>query len=229
MRRFSAPICRQNSWGSTGSKESEGGRKAQSCAERLQQLELWRHQENEKRRSTEEKRRERLQAEEQLRQEDSAKRSLQAMMKRQMREAAADQQEAARVACLAKRQEARERRAEERKVQQMKQREFQRELSSLRDISRAMDIERQRRREEAEREAIEEALRRKCERVDVLAQEKQRLWKVRHQERKQRETRCESLKETMSRTPVASKRASLVSKLSMALSSISASAPVLTK
>lgn len=51
-----------------------------------------------------------------------------AMMKRQMREAAADQQEAARVACLAKRQEARERRAEERKVQQMKQREFQREL-----------------------------------------------------------------------------------------------------
>lgn len=110
-----------------------------------------------------------------------------------------------------------------------------------------MDIERQRRREEAEREAIEEALRshrmtwgnepvtalghvssililwwffvrpwvktgvggrtdllfigprrRKCERVDVLAQEKQRLWKVRHQERKQRETTCESLKETMS-------------------------------
>lgn len=51
-----------------------------------------------------------------------------AMMKRQMREAATDQQEAARVACLAKRQEARERRAEERKVQQMKQREFQREL-----------------------------------------------------------------------------------------------------
>jgi len=47
-------------------------------AERLQQFELWRHQENEKRRSTEEKRRERLQAEEQLRQEDSAKRSLQA-------------------------------------------------------------------------------------------------------------------------------------------------------
>ena len=110
-----------------------------------------------------------------------------------------------------------------------------------------MDIERQRRREEAEREAIEEALRshrmtervtalghvssimilvslvqpesfrsrrpygiarrrvcclepcrRKCERVDVLAQEKQRLWKVRHQERKQRETTCETLKETMS-------------------------------
>lgn len=53
-------------------------------------------------------------------------------MKRQMREAAADQQEAARVACLAKRQEARERRAEERKVQQMKQREFQRELPAER-------------------------------------------------------------------------------------------------
>ena len=43
-------------------------------------------------------------------------------------------------------------------------------LSSLRDISRAMDIERQRRREEAEREAIEEALRshRMTERVTAL-------------------------------------------------------------
>lgn len=222
-RQGSAQIYRQNSLGSSGSKESNYRQRAQSCIERLQQFELWRHAENAKRRASEEKRRERLQSEASQRQEEAAKRSLQAMMKRQLREAETCQREAARTSVLAKRQEARERRAEERKMQQMKQRELQRELSSLRDINRAMDIERQRRREETQRETFEEALRRKCERAELVAQEKQRLWCARRQDRIQREEVLTDA-DKMSRTPIAVKRRT--SKLSMALTAI-ASAPTL--
>ena len=46
--------------------------------ERLQQFELWKHQEHAKRRANEEKRQERLQSEALQRQEEAAKRSLQA-------------------------------------------------------------------------------------------------------------------------------------------------------
>lgn len=52
-------------------------------------------------------------------------------MKRQLREVATSQREEARAASLVKQQEAKERRAEERHMQLLKQREFQRELLQL--------------------------------------------------------------------------------------------------
>eukprot|EP00913_Durusdinium_trenchii_P010057 g9437.t1 len=174
------------------------------CIEKIQQFEVWREEpqrhlfeqkqqeQQQKRDSLDVQRRERLKEAQNAKEEAAAKRSLQAMMQRRLRQLEAAQRADARRAALQQREELRERRLERRSTQLAK-------LSSLKSINRSMDIERQRRKELAARELQEEHLRRKAERAEALAFERQRLWKVRQQERQETKASCEALKEELLR------------------------------
>merc|ERR1719440_955494 len=57
--------------------------------------------------------------------------------------------------------------------------DFKRELDGLRGKNKEINVERQRRREEAERENVAEAVKKKDEKIDHLNAERQRMWNLR--------------------------------------------------
>merc|ERR1712072_113106 len=57
--------------------------------------------------------------------------------------------------------------------------DFKRELDGLRQKNKEIDVERQRRKEEAYRETVAESVRRKDEKMDWLQSERKRLWQIR--------------------------------------------------
>merc|ERR1719208_35894 len=57
--------------------------------------------------------------------------------------------------------------------------DFKRELDGLRAKNKEINVERQRRKEEAHREKVAEEVRRKDEKTDCLQSERRRLWMLR--------------------------------------------------
>merc|ERR1719230_1765934 len=57
--------------------------------------------------------------------------------------------------------------------------DFKRELDGLRTKNKEINVGRQRRREEATREAVAEQVRKKDEKIDHMNAEKERLWQIR--------------------------------------------------
>lgn len=114
-----------------------------------------------------------------LKQEESAKRSFQTMMRRRViQEEAARKAEDRRMAILESQEETEYRLMEH---EQKKERylDFKRELDGLRAKNKEINVERQRRREEAERESIAETVKKKDDKIDHLNAERQRMWGLR--------------------------------------------------
>merc|ERR1711972_1134265 len=126
-------------------------------------------------------REERLMQARALEQEESAKRSFQTMMKRKIiQEEAARKADDRRLAILESQEETELRLLEH---EQKKERylDFKHELDGLRHKNKEINVERQRRREEASREAVAEQVRKKDEKIDALNNERRRMWNLRRQ------------------------------------------------
>merc|ERR1712060_1018719 len=138
-----------------------------------------RREDFEEKQRQEQQREERLMQQRALEQEENAKKSFQLMMRRRViQEDAARKQEERRMAILEQQEETEFRLLDH---EQKKERylDFKRELDGLRAKNKEINVERQRRREEAKREGIAEDVRKKDEKIDCMRSERQRLWQIR--------------------------------------------------
>lgn len=145
------------------------------------ELEQRRREDFEERQRQDQAREERLMQARALEQEESAKKAFQTMMRRKViQEEAARKQEERRLAIL-EQQEETEMRLLDHEQKKERYLDFKRELDGLRSKNKEINVERQRRREEASREAVAEQVRRKDEKINVLNNERKRLWQIRRQ------------------------------------------------
>merc|ERR550532_123339 len=83
--------------------------------------------------------------------------------------------------------------------------DFKRELDGLRGKNKEINVERQRRREEAQREQVAEQVRRKDEKIDALNVERRRLREIRRQAQSEAYRARELVKNEIMRQRVTSK------------------------
>jgi hypothetical protein len=76
-------------------------------------------------------------------------------------------------------QEETERRLLEHEQKKERYLDFKRELDGLKEKNKMINVERQRRREEAHREEIADAVQKKDEKMDMMSMERERLWNIR--------------------------------------------------
>merc|ERR1712232_589034 len=115
------------------------------------------------------------------RQEESAKKSFMLMMRRKcIQEESARKAEDRRNAIL-EQQEDTEMRLLEHELKKERSLDFKRELDSLRTKNKEINVERQRRKEEAYREKVATDVRKKDEKMEWLQSERARLWQLRRQ------------------------------------------------
>merc|ERR1712118_35603 len=72
-----------------------------------------------------------------------------------------------------------ERRLLEHEMKKERYLDFKRELDGLKEKNKMINVERQRRREDAKREETAEAVAKKDEKMDMLSNERERLWQIR--------------------------------------------------
>merc|ERR1712190_503794 len=140
-----------------------------------------------------------------LEQEESAKKSFQTMMKRKLiAEDAARKAEDRRLAILESQEETELRLLEH---EQKKERylDFKHELDGLRGKNKEINVERQRRREEAAREHVAEQVRKKDEKIEALNNERRRLHQIRRTAQGEAYRARELVKNEIMRQRVASK------------------------
>ncbi|CAE8604797.1 unnamed protein product, partial [Polarella glacialis] len=143
------------------------------------EMENKRRDDFEERQRQEQEREERLMQQLAVKQEESAKRSFQTMMRRKViQDEAAKKAEERRMTIL-EAQEETEYRLMEHDQKKERYLDFKRELDGLRGKNKEINVERQRRREEAEREGIAEAVKKKDEKIDHLNAERKRMWGLR--------------------------------------------------
>mmetsp|Transcript_110987 Transcript_110987/g.324654 ORF Transcript_110987/g.324654 Transcript_110987/m.324654 type:complete len:523 (+) Transcript_110987:114-1682(+) len=169
------------------------------------ELEQHRRDAFEERQRQDQAREERLMQARALEQEESAKRSFQTMMRRKViQEEAARKQEDRRLQIL-EQQEDTELRLLDHEQKKERYLDFKRELDGLRGKNKEINVERQRRREEASREMVAEQVRRKDEKIDALTHERKRLWQIRRQAQSEAYRARELVKNEIMRQRVASK------------------------
>ncbi|CAJ1453215.1 unnamed protein product [Effrenium voratum] len=144
-----------------------------------QEMEQKRREDFEKKQAEDSLREERLMQQMAQRQEETAKKQFRTLMKRQMiKEEAMRKAEDRRMAILDQQEET-EYRLMEHEAKKERYLDFKRELDGLRGKNKEINVERQRRREEAEREAIADSVKKKDEKIDHLNHERQRMWDLR--------------------------------------------------
>lgn len=164
-----------------------------------------RREEFEEKQRLEQEREERLMQQRALEQEENAKKAFQLMMRRKViQEDAARKQEERRMAILETAEETEFRLLDH---EQKKERylDFKRELDSLRGKNKEINVERQRRREEANRELVAEQVRQKDEKIKCINEEKKRLWAIRRQAQSEAYRARELVKHEIMRQRVTSK------------------------
>jgi len=185
-------------------KESRDIRIYQSIQANME-LEARRRDEFEERQRKDQERDERLMQARALEQEESAKRSFQTMMRRKViQEEAARRNEDRRLEILESQEETEMRLLEH---EQKKERylDFKHELDGLRGKNKEINVERQRRREEATREMVAEQVRRKDEKITALTSERKRLWQIRRQAQSEAYRARELVKNEIMRQRIASR------------------------
>jgi len=143
------------------------------------EIENKRREDFEKKQSEDQAREERLMQALALKQEESAKRSFQTMMRRKVIQEEAQRKSEERRMAILDQQEETEYRLMEHEQKKERYLDFKRELDGLRCKNKEINVERQRRREEAERENVAEAVKKKDEKIDHLNAERQRMWNLR--------------------------------------------------
>merc|ERR1712060_516665 len=114
-----------------------------------------------------------------LKQEESAKKSFQLMMRRKVIQDESIRKAEDRRSAILEQQEDTEMRLLEHEQKKERYLDFKRELDGLRGKNKEINVERQRRKEEAKREGIAEDVRKKDEKIDCMRSERQRLWQIR--------------------------------------------------
>merc|ERR1712151_1443650 len=114
-----------------------------------------------------------------LKQEESAKKSFQIMMRRKVIHEEATRKAEERRQAILEQQEDTEYRLLEHEQKKERYLDFKRELDGLRGKNKEINVERQRRKEEAKREGIADDVRKKDEKIDCMRSERQRLWQIR--------------------------------------------------
>lgn len=150
-----------------------------ASVEANQELERQRRADFEERQRMESIREERLAQDRAVQQEESAKKSFQLMMKRKYIQDESNRKlEERRNAILEELEESEQRLLEH---EQKKERylDFKRELDGLRGRNKEINVERQRRREEAYREDVAEQVRKKDEKIEWMASERNRIRSLR--------------------------------------------------
>mmetsp|Transcript_125237 Transcript_125237/g.267341 ORF Transcript_125237/g.267341 Transcript_125237/m.267341 type:complete len:524 (-) Transcript_125237:265-1836(-) len=140
-----------------------------------------------------------------LRQEESAKKSFQTMMKRKVIAEEASRKAEDRRSAIMEHQEDTEMRLLEHEQKKERYLDFKRELDGLRNQNKSINVERQRRREEANRESVAEAVRKKDEKIDMMNNERQRLWQIRRAAQSQAYAAREAVKNEIMRQRISSK------------------------
>lgn len=188
----------------TEKKEQRDMRIYQSIQTNME-LEQKRRQDFEDRQRQEQAREERLMQQRALEQEESAKRSFQTMMRRKLIHEEAARKADERRSCILDQQEETEMRLMEHEQKKERYLDFKRELDGLRSKNKEINVERQRRREEAERESVAEAVRKKDEKIDHLNAERQRMWQLRRAAQSEAYRARELVKQEIMRQRIASK------------------------
>merc|ERR1712039_7355 len=187
-----------------GKKEKRDIRIYQSIQANME-IEQKRRDDFESRQEQMQQREERLMQARALEQEEGAKKSFQTMMKRKIiQEDAARKAEDRRLAILESQEETELRLLEH---EQKKERylDFKHELDGLRCKNKEINVERQRRREEAAREAVAEQVRKKDEKIEALNNERRRLHEIRRSAQGEAYRAREIVKNEIMRQRVASK------------------------
>merc|ERR1719456_2041219 len=140
-----------------------------------------------------------------LEQEEAAKKSFQTMMRRKMIQEEASRKAEERRDCIIEQQEETECRLLEHEQKKERYLDFKRELDGLRLKNKEINVERQRRKEEAHREGVAEQVRRKDEKMDWLQSERKRLWQIRRATQTEAYRARELVKNEIMRQRVASK------------------------
>jgi len=124
-------------------------------------------------------REERLAQNRALSQEESAKKSFQLMMKRRNIHEESDRKAEDRRNAILEQQEDTECRLLDHEQKKERYLDFKRELDDLRCKNKEINVERQRRREEHNREVIATQVRKKDEKMEMMNNERRRLWQLR--------------------------------------------------
>lgn len=112
-------------------------------------------------------------------QEENAKKSFQALMRRQVIKDESARKADERRSTILEQQEETELRLLEHEQKKERYLDFKRELDALRTKNKEINVERQRRREEAARENVADQVRKKDQKVEHMNKEKERLWQIR--------------------------------------------------
>jgi len=185
-------------------KESRDLRIIQSVANN-QELERKRREEFDRRQEQEQGREDRLMQERALSQEASAKKSFQQMMRRRMIMDESRRKAEERRLMIVEEQEETERRLLEHEQKKERYLDFKRELDGLRAQNKEINVQRQRRKEEAQREDVAEQVRKKDEKMEWMQSERRRLWQIRRAAQSEAHRCRELVKSEIMRQRVASK------------------------
>merc|ERR550514_1839299 len=143
------------------------------------ELERQKRQEYDDRLAREQIREEKMATQRALQQEEGAKKSFQTMMRRKCIQDEASRKLEERRMSIIEQQEETERRLLEHEMKKERYLDFKRELDGLKEKNKMINVERQRRREDAKREEVADQVSKKDEKMEMLANERERLWNVR--------------------------------------------------
>lgn len=147
--------------------------------EKNQELELKRREDFEEKQRGEAIREERLMQARALEQEESAKRAFQLMMRRRVIQEEANRRMEDKRQAILDQVEDTEMRLLEHEQKKEKYLDFKKELDGLRSKNKEINVERQRRREEAVRENVAEAVRKKDDKIECMRSERERIYQIR--------------------------------------------------
>lgn len=150
-------------------------------------------------------REERLAQDKALMQEEAAKKSFRTMMRRKVIQDEASRKAEDRRDCIIEQQEETECRLLDHEQKKERYLDFKRELDGLRSKNKEINVERQRRKEEAQREHVAEQVRVKDEKLDWLNSERRRLWQIRRATQSEAYRAREIVKNEIMRQRIASK------------------------
>lgn len=173
--------------------------------ENNQEIERKRREDFEERQRQEQERTERMAHQRALEQEESAKKSFQLMMRRKVIQDEAARKAEERRDCIVEQQEEKECHLLEHEQKKERYLDFKRELDGLRLKNKEINVERQRRKEEHQRETVADQVRKKDEKMDWMRSERQRLWQIRRATQTEAYRARELVKNEIMRQRVASK------------------------
>jgi len=173
--------------------------------ENNQEIEKKRREDFEDRQRQEQVREERMSQMRAVEQEEAAKKSFQQMMRRKVIQDEAARKAEERRDGIVEQQEETEGRLLEHEQKKERYLDFKRELDGLRGKNKEINVERQRRKEEAHREGVAEQVRRKDEKMEWLNSERKRLWQIRRATQTEAYWARELVKNEIMRQRVASK------------------------